>query len=233
MFAAATATPRSTNLLRVHASGRTHTASARTTTTPTTPARAGLGAGARLTKGKGRRNVNGFLPSWVARSSSDVEEQPTAAAAVEENKVEAKEDAVDVETTKISSNGSSSSNNNEGGSVDVKSELKTPWVSIHKALTESGLKSLSAEEAKQMVDSNKAVVVDVNADYYKEHINPSVSVPLYRSIKGKDAWSSPNRFFSKFTLLNWPEIVSQIVFGSYALAKVFAFVALFLLHLLI
>ena len=230
MFAAATATPRSTNLLRVHASGRTHTASARTTTTPTTPARAGLGAGARLTKGKGRRNVNGFLPSWVARSSSDVEEQPTAAAAVEETNVEAEEDAA----TEISSNGSSSSNNNnEGGSVDVKSELKTPWVSIHKALTESGLKSLSAEEAKQMVDSNKAIVVDVNADYYKEHINPSVSVPLYRSIKGKDAWSSPNRFFSKFTLLNWPEIVSQIVFGSYALAKVFAFVALFLLHLLI
>lgn len=80
------------------------------------------------------------------------------------------------------------------------------WSDVHGALTEFGLKTVGADEAKRMVDANEAVIIDISATYYKEHIDPSVSVPYYRSIKSKDMLSSPNRFFSKFTLLNWPEL---------------------------
>ena len=60
------------------------------------------------------------------------------------------------------------------------------WANVHKALTDFGLKSISAKEASALASSKEAVIMDVRAGavYEKEHSNPSVSVPYFDRVKG-------------------------------------------------
>ena len=74
------------------------------------------------------------------------------------------------------------------GKEEKKVEKADPnaWANVHKALTDFGLKSISAKEASALASSKEAVIMDVRAGavYEKEHSNPSVSVPYFDRVKG-------------------------------------------------
>ena len=68
----------------------------------------------------------------------------------------------------------------------VSKNVDTEWSVTRKALVDFGLESVSSQDASNMVKDGKAVIVDVRTEklYRREHLEPSVSLPLYVRAKG-------------------------------------------------
>jgi rhodanese-related sulfurtransferase len=66
------------------------------------------------------------------------------------------------------------------------SQAEAEWIETRKALTDFGLQSVSSQDASNMVKDGKAVIVDVRTKqaYEIEHVEPSMSLPLYVRAKG-------------------------------------------------
>jgi len=65
-------------------------------------------------------------------------------------------------------------------------EVFTEWRATYKALKDFGLESVGAKDAAARVDAKTAVIVDVRTGYFyqKEHIEGSLSLPVYTKVKG-------------------------------------------------
>ena len=79
----------------------------------------------------------------------------------------------------------------EGSSVKapLKEKVVDPnaWPNVHASLVAAGIDSLDAADASKLVDSGKAVIVDVGAvkRYEDEHVKGSINVPFLRKIETK------------------------------------------------
>lgn len=133
----------------------------------------------------------------------------TQAAQEEEVLTDEKNESTKIETTTTTS--MSKALSPEKGKVTKASKSSTipkerKWLEIQQSLTEYGLQSLSPKEAQKLVKAKKAIIVDISAKYYLQHIKDSVHVPLYKTIRAKDTLTSLDSLLSKVTLLDWGTI---------------------------
>lgn len=68
----------------------------------------------------------------------------------------------------------------------------TVWPMIHAKLQQRGLKSLRNAEAKELVDSGKAILVDARSpwNFEAEHAVGAVNVPLFVDVAGREFWDT-------------------------------------------
>lgn len=71
----------------------------------------------------------------------------------------------------------------------------TAWVEVHRVLTERGLPDVDCTEAKDRVESKKAILVDVREgqEYENCHAKGAQSAPLFRLIQGNDTKANLRR----------------------------------------